>query len=68
MNGGRVESQSDYNAVITFGKKPNHLLHLILTLVTCFLWGIVWIVVAIVVKESREMLAVDELGNVLVAE
>jgi hypothetical protein len=37
--GWRVESQSDYQAVIVKGNRPNHLLHLLLTLFTLGLWG-----------------------------
>ena len=38
-----MESQTDYTALIRFGKPINHVLHLILTLVTFGLWGIVWL-------------------------
>lgn len=33
-NGCRVESQTDFQAVVVKGKRPSHLLHLILSLVT----------------------------------
>ncbi len=64
--GWRVESQSDYQVVMTKGKKTNHVLHLILTLVTCGFWGIVWIILAVVNKTSKQILAVDDFGNVRV--
>lgn len=32
--------------VLAVGESPNHVLHLLLTLVTCGLWGIVWGLVA----------------------
>lgn len=41
--GCRIESQSDFQAVVVKGSKPNHLLHLILTLVTLGAWAFVWI-------------------------
>lgn len=63
--GGRVESQTDINAVLVFGSKPNHTLHLLLTLATCSLWGVVWLIVAVAQQESRVMLAVDPYGQVL---
>ncbi|MCM6775002.1 hypothetical protein NDR87_26515 [Nocardia sp. CDC159] len=63
--GGRVESQTDLNAVIVTGSTPNHTLHLILTLVTCFTWSPVWLVLAIVQKEHRASIRVDEYGQVL---
>ena len=64
--GGRIESQSDYQAVVVKGKKVNHVLHLILTLVTFFMWGLVWLVVSIVGGEKRSIVTVDEYGNVAV--
>lgn len=64
--GGRIESQSDYQAVVVKGKKVNHILHLILTLFTFLMWGIVWIVLSIVGGEKRSIVTVDEYGNVAV--
>jgi len=61
--GYRVESQSDFQAVLVKGKNTNHVLHLILTLVTFGLWAIVWIAVAVFGGEKREILSVDEWGN-----
>ena len=65
-SGARVESQSDYQAVLVRGKPVNHVLHLILTLVTVTLWGWVWIAMAIFGGEKRSMVTVDEYGNVAV--
>jgi hypothetical protein len=64
--GARIESQSDFQAVVVKGKRVNHLLHLILTLVTLFAWGLVWIGLAIFGGEKRSIVAVDEYGNVSV--
>lgn len=61
--GGRVESQSDFQAVVVTGKKVNHVLHLILTLVTLGFWAFVWIGLAIFGGEKRSMVVVDEYGN-----
>ena len=63
--GARVESNSDYLAVLVYGKPVNHVLHLILTLVTFLLWAIVWIWVAVAGGEKRVILSVDDYGNVL---
>lgn len=65
-SGARVESQSDFQAVVVRGKSVNHVLHLILTLVTFTLWGIVWIALAIFGGEKRSMVTVDEYGNAAV--
>lgn len=62
--GLRIESQSDFQAVLVKGKPINHTLHAILTIFTCLLWGIVWAVIAATGGEKREMLVVDEFGNV----
>lgn len=63
--GQRVESQSELNAILVSGKPINHILHLILTVVTCTAWGLVWIVLAFVGGERRIVLNVDDYGNVL---
>jgi hypothetical protein len=65
--GGRVESQTDYAAIVRYDKRVNHVLHLILTLVTAGLWAIVWIIMAIVAASGRKTvsLTVDEYGQVL---
>jgi hypothetical protein len=62
--GLRVESQSDFQAVLIAGKPVNHTLHAILTIFTCLLWGIVWAVIAGTGGEKREMIVVDEFGNI----
>jgi len=64
--GGRVQSQSDTMAVIIYGKPVNHVLHFIIGLLTFALWWIVWIILAMTGGEKREMITVDEFGNVLV--
>ena len=50
------------------GKPVNHLLHLILTIVTVGLWGIVWIIVALTGGERRMQIAIDEYGNVVLTD
>ena len=63
-SGWRVESQSDYQAVLAKGKNTSHVLHLILTLITFGLWGFVWIIVAFVNARQTLILTVDEYANV----
>jgi hypothetical protein len=63
--GARVESQSDFFAVIVTGKRVNHLLHFFVGLFTVGLWWVVWIFLAITGGERRAMIQVDEYGNVL---
>lgn len=62
--GWRVESQTDFQASIVKGHRTNHILHLILSIVTAGLWLFVWLAVAIINKEHRRILVVDEYGNV----
>jgi hypothetical protein len=45
--GWRIENRSDFQATIASGNRINHVLHLILAIVTAGLWGIVWIILAI---------------------
>lgn len=65
VRGARVESQGQYNAVLVWGRPVNHVLHLILTIVTAGLWGLVWLILALSGGESRTMVSVDDFGNVL---
>lgn len=62
--GLRVESQSEFQAVLVEGQPVNHVLHAIVTIFSCGLWGIVWIILAVTGGEKREMIIVDEFGNV----
>ena len=61
--GWRVESQTDYQAVIVRGQRPNHILHLILTIITVGLWGLVWIAVVALGGEKRGVIEIDAYGN-----
>ena len=65
--GRRVESQSDFQAVLLRGHAVNHILHLIITIVTLGFWGIVWIALAVLGGEKRELVQVDEWGNPTIA-
>ncbi|MGB7587984.1 MAG: DUF2510 domain-containing protein [Solirubrobacterales bacterium] len=62
--GLRVESQSEFQAVLVEGQPVNHVLHAIITIFSCGLWGIAWIILAVTGGEKREMIVVDEFGNV----
>lgn len=64
--GWHVQSQTDYQAVMLKpGTKVNHLLHLILSLVTLGIWLIVWLFVAVTHKrEHRKVIDVDAFGGV----
>jgi hypothetical protein len=61
-HGARVESQTEFQAVVVYGKPVNHVLHAILTLFTCALWGVIWICAAAFGGEKRQVLQVDQYG------
>lgn len=62
--GARVETQSKFQAILVRGQPLNNTLHAILTIFTCLLWGIVWAIIAVTGGERRELVVVDEFGNV----
>jgi hypothetical protein len=62
--GWRVESQADFSATLVKGRRPNHILHLILSILTAGLWLIVWAIVAITGGEKRRAMSVDEYGRI----
>ena len=57
--GWRVESRTETQAVIVKGRRPNHILHLILTILTFGIWAIVWLMVAAFGGEKRKTLSQD---------
>jgi hypothetical protein len=61
--GWTIAAQSRFQAVLIRGKRPNHRLHLTLTLVTFGLWGIVWLAVSIFGGEKRQIIDIDEHGH-----
>jgi hypothetical protein len=62
--GWRIETRSDFQAMIAQGHRVNHILHLILSIITFGLWLIVWILMGVFGGEKRAMVTVDEYGNV----
>ncbi|MFC6087569.1 hypothetical protein [Sphaerisporangium aureirubrum] len=62
--GYRTESSTTTSVVLVKGKRVNHLLHLVLSVLTAGVWIIVWIIVAVAGGEKRSSLLVDEFGNI----
>lgn len=63
--GARVESQIDFQAIVVHGRRPNHLLHLILSIITLGLWALcVWLPLVLFGGEKRRVITVDPYGNV----
>ena len=63
--GLRIDTQSDTMAVVVNGKPVNHILHLIISVLTLGIWLIPWAIMAIAGGERRTMISVDEYGNIL---
>lgn len=41
------------------------MLHAVLTALTCFLWGAVWLVLGVTTKVERVALTVDAMGDIV---
>ncbi|WP_217913184.1 hypothetical protein [Miltoncostaea marina] len=66
--GARIEAWYDGGAVTVRGRRPNHVLHLLITLFSVGLWDLVWIALAILGGEQRSIISVDEGGEVTVED
>lgn len=60
----RVESRTAHQAVLVYGGNPNHVVHLLLTIVTLGAWLLVWLIIAATQREERMTLQVDRYGVV----
>ena len=63
-------NDADLSAVLLYPEKPiRHLIHLLVTLFSCGLWGIVWAVLALLHKgDKRVRISIDVAGNLLEEE
>ena len=66
VEGGTVESQSPYNAVLVRTTPPNHVAHGLLTLFAG-IWGFVWLALALSPRRERLLVEVDERGEPAIA-
>ena len=66
--GYRLDSQGQFDATVAKGQPINHTAHLIATLATCGIWGLVWLVITLTGGVKRSMVMVDEYGNVMVQD
>jgi hypothetical protein len=60
--GGRIEREDAYTAVVHFGARPNHILHLLLSVVTFGFWIIVWLFIGLLKKNYRIIYTIDRKG------
>lgn len=58
--GAGLESQTDYTAVLVVANNPNHVLHLVLSIVTFGVWLLAWLLVVLRGKERRILVSVDD--------
>ncbi len=62
--GADLETQTSTHAVLTRGKKVNHVLHAILSVLTAGVWLIVWAILVAGNKRQRVTLFVNEHGEI----
>ena len=60
--GGKIEREDETTAVVHFGSRPNHILHLLLSIVTFGFWLVVWFFVALFKKDHRVIYTIDRKG------
>ena len=58
--GWRVESRGEFYATLVKGDPINHILHLLLSLVTAGLWLIVWLIMGVQGGQERKTITVRE--------
>ena len=65
INGWKIESRTPTAVVLSKGTRPNHILHLILSVLTFGLWILVWINVAAWGGTRRATIRVHEDGRII---
>jgi hypothetical protein len=63
--GYTLESRDGTTAVVVQRQEVNHILHLLVSVFTCGLWVIVWLILAISSSAHTVTMHVDEYGNVI---
>lgn len=61
---GRVAFHSDERAVVFTGRPVNHLLHLVVTVLTAGAWVLPWVIITVTNHEDAHTLTVDSAGAV----
>ena len=62
-SGWNLDTQTEFAAVLRTGKRLNHILHLLLSLVTFGFWILVWIFLGLINRVSTTTITVDKFGN-----
>ena len=63
-DGFRIESQTERSAVVIRGRPTNHVFHLVMFIITSTFWWPVWLFFTIRNRTQRQLIVVDEFGNV----
>ena len=61
--GWSLETQTEFAAVMSSGKRLNHILHLLLSIVTFGFWLIVWLFLLMVNRITKLTISIDKFGN-----
>jgi hypothetical protein len=64
--GWRVESVLPGQVVLVSGKRVNHILHLLLTVLTLGLWLIPWMIISMAGGEKRKIITIGPDGQPIV--
>jgi hypothetical protein len=59
----RIETVTPYSAVVVSGRRVNHILHLLVSVLLCGLWLPMWLMIAVSGGEKRSVLMVDQFGK-----
>ena len=62
--GARVQARTPTSAVVEYGERVNHILHLLISVFLCGLWLPVWFFVAMSGGTRLRTLTVDEYGEI----
>ena len=63
-----IEHRSDFAVIVARGKPVNHILHLLLTVVTMGLWALVWLAIALGGGVKRAQVEVTPTGEVVITQ
>ena len=61
--GWNLDTQTEFAAVLRTGKRLNHIVPLLLSLVTFGFWILVWIFLGLINRVSTTTITVDKFGN-----
>lgn len=61
--GWNLDTQTEFAAVMSSGKRLNHILHLLLSIVTLGFWLFVWFLLLMFNRITKKTISVDRYGN-----